>query len=92
MEAMGPNIKIALGEINVEDVKEAKLMATVFWHLGTSSHCTSLHSFSFLAQLSINISNNIPIVWVCVAQHHLITSYCKLGSSQTLGGGFFLHL
>ncbi|ESW09546.1 hypothetical protein PHAVU_009G136300 [Phaseolus vulgaris] len=33
MEAMGPNIKIAVGEINVEDVKEAKLMATVFWHL-----------------------------------------------------------
>ncbi|XP_047178663.1 uncharacterized protein LOC124845590 [Vigna umbellata] len=36
MEAMGPNIKIAVRDINVEDVhvtKEAKLMATVFWHL-----------------------------------------------------------
>ncbi|CAJ1974344.1 unnamed protein product [Sphenostylis stenocarpa] len=36
MIAMGENIKIALGDIRVEDVKESKLMATVFWHLGTS--------------------------------------------------------
>jgi len=41
MEAMGPNVKIAVRDINVEDVnvkdvREAKLMATVFWHLGIS--------------------------------------------------------
>ena len=43
MDALGPNIKIAVGkgdirveeDVRVEDVKESKPMATVFWHLGT---------------------------------------------------------
>ncbi|KAH1112947.1 hypothetical protein GLYMA_04G239600v4 [Glycine max] len=41
MDALGPNIKIAVGkgdirveeDVRVEDVKESKPMATVFWHL-----------------------------------------------------------
>ncbi|WVZ18664.1 hypothetical protein V8G54_005986, partial [Vigna mungo] len=53
MEAMGPNIKIAVRDINVEDVdvkhtKKAKLMATVFWHLGISLLCQICFKISFL--------------------------------------------
>ena len=47
MDALGPNIKIAVGkggirvedvrveEVKVKDVKESKPMATVFCHFGT---------------------------------------------------------
>lgn len=43
MDALGPNIKIAVGkgdirveeDVRVEDVKESKPMATVFCHFGT---------------------------------------------------------